>query len=320
MKILVTGGAGFVGSHLCTELLNQDHQVFCVDNLYTGREQNIEHLKSNKNFRFINFDISNPMAYNLLTEEYHVDKYDQIYHLASPASPPAYMKDPLYTIKTNFLGTQNALDIANLHKSTILLASTSEVYGDPSVHPQPETYWGNVNPIGPRSCYDEGKRIAETLTMEYGNKFGINYKIIRIFNTYGPHMDPKDGRVVSNFITQALKDEDITIYGDGKQTRSFQYVSDLVAGMMKLMNSPDNVTGPVNIGNPGEFTMIELAEKILEKLSDSKSKLVFRELPKNDPMQRKPEIRKAKELLDWEPKINLDKGLELTIPYFAKSI
>ena len=320
MKILVSGGAGFVGSHLCAKLLNQNHQVFCVDNLYTGREQNIEPLKGNPNFRFINFDVSNPMAYNLLTEEYDGKHYDQIYHLASPASPPAYMKDPLYTIKTNFLGTQNMLDIASLHKSTFLLASTSEVYGDPAVHPQPETYWGNVNPIGPRSCYDEGKRIAETLTMEYGNQRDVKYKIIRIFNTYGPHMDPKDGRVVSNFITQALQNQDITIYGDGSQTRSFQYVSDLVSGMMKLMNSGDEITGPINIGNPGEFSMIDLAKKILEKLPNSRSKLVYKELPKNDPTMRRPDNSKAKRLLDWEPKINLDKGLELTIPYFAESI
>ena len=304
-QILVTGGAGFIGSHLCERLLKDGNNVICMDNYFTGLKQNIVHLLDNPYFGLVRHDVTFP---------YYVE-VDEIYNLACPASPIHYQFDPVSTTKTSVIGAINMLGLAKRTKARILQASTSEVYGDPIVHPQEESYWGNVNPIGLRSCYDEGKRCAETLFMDYHRQNKVDVKIIRIFNTYGPRMRPDDGRVVSNFIMQALKGEDITIYGDGKQTRSFQYVDDLVEGMIRMMAS-ENFTGPVNLGNPREFTMLELAELVL-KMTNSKSKIIFTPLPSDDPKQRKPDITLAKEKLNgWEPKIRLEEGLIDTIKYF----
>ena len=304
--ILVTGGAGFIGSHLCKRLVDEGNHVICLDNLFTGSKENILPLMDNKNFEFIQHDV---------VQELKVE-VDQIYNLACPASPVHYQYDSVKTLKTSVLGAMNLLELAKRTNARILQASTSEVYGDPQVHPQPEGYWGHVNPIGIRSCYDEGKRVAETLFSDYHRQYGVDTKIIRIFNTYGPNMNPEDGRVVSNFIVQALRGEDITIYGDGKQTRSFCYVDDLVEGVIRMMNSRDGFTGPVNLGNPGEFTMLELAEKVLAQ-TGSKSKIVYLPLPQDDPTQRKPVIDLAKKELDWEPKVMLDDGLSKTIAYFS---
>ena len=306
-RILVTGGAGFIGSHLCKRLIDEGNEVICADNLFTGSKKNIEALLENNRFEFMRHDVTK----ELLVE------VDQIYNLACPASPVHYQYNPVKTMKTSVLGAINMLGLAKRVRGRILQASTSEVYGNPHVHPQPEGYWGNVNPIGIRSCYDEGKRAAETLFFDYHRQNGVDIKVIRIFNTYGPNMNPDDGRVVSNFIVQALKGEDITIYGDGKQTRSFCYVDDLVEGMVRMMNSRDGFTGPVNLGNPGEFTMLELAEKVLA-LTGSKSKIVYKPLPQDDPTQRKPVIDLAKKELDWEPKVALEEGLKKTIAYFEQ--
>jgi len=305
-RILITGGAGFIGSHLCQRLLKEGNEVICLDNYFTGSKQNIIHLLNNPYFELVRHDIISP---------YFIE-VDEIYNLACPASPVHYQFNPIKTIKTSVMGAINMLGLAKRVKAKILQASTSEVYGDPELHPQPETYWGNVNPTGPRSCYDEGKRCAETLFMDYYNQNEVEIKIIRIFNTYGPNMNPHDGRVVSNFIVQALKGEDISIFGDGKQTRSFQYVDDLVEGMLRMMNTPNGFTGPVNIGNQREFSMLELAETVLE-LTGSSSKLIFKPLPQDDPKQRQPDISLAKKHLDgWEPKIQLREGLTKTIQYF----
>jgi UDP-glucuronate decarboxylase len=303
-KILVTGGAGFIGSHLCHKLVQSGNSVVCLDNLYTGLVCNINDLLDNKNFSFIQCDIENAPDIGV----------EQIYNLACPASPPHYQKNPVKTIRTSVIGIMNMLELARKYGATLLQASTSEVYGNPLEHPQSEEYWGNVNPIGIRSCYDEGKRCAETLLFDYNRQFGVDTRVVRIFNTYGPNMAIDDGRVVSNFIVQALKGEDITIYGDGTQTRSFCYVSDLVDGIMKMMNS-NCVTTPINLGNPNERTVLELAELIIRKIGSS-SKIVFKELPQDDPIKRKPDIRKAKKLLGWQPTIDIDKGLDLTIEYF----
>ncbi len=307
--VLITGGAGFIGSHLCRRLLNENCRVICVDNYFTGRECNITDLRKNSLFSAITHDVELPYSFYA----------DEIYNLACPASPPHYQRNPVETFKTSIFGAINALDLANKWNAKVFQSSTSEVYGDPLVHPQPETYWGHVNTIGIRSCYDEGKRGAETLFMDYHRQFGTRIKIIRIFNTYGPNMNPEDGRVISNFIVQALKGEDITIYGNGEQTRSFCYVDDLIEGFVRMMATADDVTGPVNLGNPGEFTMLELAEKVL-KFTGSKSKLIFKPLPQDDPKQRKPDISKANHLLDWKPSISLDDGLKETIKYFKKVI
>ncbi|MEI8388694.1 MAG: UDP-glucuronic acid decarboxylase family protein [bacterium] len=307
-KILVTGGAGFIGSHLCERLLNEGNEVVCVDNFFTGSKENITHLMENKYFELIRHDITE----HLLVE------VDQIYNLACPASPVHYQYNPIKTIKTSILGITNMLGLAKRVKATILQASTSEVYGDPKEHPQKETYWGNVNPIGIRSCYDEGKRVAETLMMDYHRQNNVDIKIIRIFNTYGPRMAEYDGRVVSNFIVQALKGEDITVYGDGSQTRSFCYVSDLVDGFIRMMNSKD-FTGPVNLGNPVETPIVEFAERII-KLTGSKSKIIFLPLPQDDPTQRKPDISLASEKLGWQPEVQLQDGLTRTIEYFDKKL
>ncbi len=304
-RILVTGGAGFLGSHLCEKLLDQGNDVICVDNLFTGSKDNIRHLMDNNYFEFISHDVTQPLYVEV----------DQIYNLACPASPIHYQHDPIATGKTSVMGALNSLGLAKRCHARILQASTSEVYGDPEVHPQPESYRGCVNPIGPRSCYDEGKRMAETLFFDYHRQHGVDIKVIRIFNTYGPRMSAHDGRVVSNFIVQALNNEDITIYGDGKQTRSFCYVDDLIDGMIKMMNSREGFTGPVNIGNPGEFTMLELAQLVI-KLAGSSSKIVYKELPQDDPMQRRPMIDLAKKELDWEPTVELEEGLQRTIEYF----
>lgn len=306
-RILVTGGAGFIGSHLCKRLVNEGNQVLCIDNLFTGSKDNIVGLLGNPKFEFIRHDIIDPI---------HVE-VDKIYNLACPASPPHYQYNPIKTIKTSFIGTMNMLGLAKRLKARILQASTSEVYGDPDSahHPQKESYWGNVNPIGIRACYDEGKRAAETLCFDYHRQNGVDIKVMRIFNTYGPNMNPNDGRVVSNFIVQAIQGDDITIYGDGKQTRSFCYVDDLVEGMIRLMESEDGFTGPCNMGNPGEFTMLALAEKVIQ-LTGSKSNIVFAPIPQDDPKQRRPDISLAKEKLNWEPKIELDEGLANTIAYF----
>ena len=304
-RILVTGGAGFLGSHLCEKLLDQGNDVICVDNLFTGSKDNIRHLMDNNYFEFIRHDITQPLYVEV----------EEIYNLACPASPIHYQHDPIATGKTSVMGALHTLGLAKRCHARILQASTSEVYGDPEVHPQPESYRGCVNPIGPRSCYDEGKRMAETLFFDYHRQHGVDIKVIRIFNTYGPRMSAHDGRVISNFIVQALNGEDITIYGDGKQTRSFCYVDDLIEGMIRMMNSRDGFTGPVNIGNPGEFTMLELAEKII-KLAGSDSKIVYKPLPQDDPMQRRPVIDLAKKELDWQPTIDLDEGLTRTIEYF----
>lgn len=307
-RVLVTGGAGFLGSHLCDRLINDGNEVLCVDNLFTGSKDNIRHLMNHPNFEFLRHDVIEPLYVEV----------DQIYNLACPASPPHYQWDPIKTAQTSVLGAMNMLGLAKRTKARILQASTSEVYGDPEVHPQPESYWGHVNTIGIRSCYDEGKRMAETLFSDYHRVHGVDTRIVRIFNTYGPRMNPNDGRVVSNFIVQALKGEDITIYGDGIQTRSFCYVDDLIEGMVRMMNN-DEFLGPVNLGNPGEFTMIELAQKVIE-LTDSACKIVHRPLPSDDPTQRKPVIDLAKEKLNWEPKIVLDEGLQKTIEYFKEII
>ena len=308
-RILVTGGAGFIGSHLCKRLLQDGEDVICVDNLFTGTKKNIEELMDNHYFEFIRHDVTK----ELLVE------VDQIYNLACPASPVHYQYDPVKTINTSVMGAINMLELARKTKARILQASTSEVYGDPTVHPQPENYWGNVNPIGIRSCYDEGKRVAETIFFDYHRQYGVDIKVVRIFNTYGTNMSTNDGRVVSNFIVQALKNHDITIYGEGTQTRSFCYVDDLVDGMIRMMNSKEGFTGPVNLGNPGEFTMLELAEKVIA-LTGSSSKIVHKPLPQDDPAQRQPIIDLAKENLGWEPRIELEEGLKRTIEYFKDVI
>jgi UDP-glucuronate decarboxylase len=308
-KILVTGGAGFVGSNLCERLLNEGNEVYCLDNFFTGQKENVIHLLHNPYFELIRHDVVNP----------YLIEVDEIYNLACPASPVHYQHNPIKTIKTSVMGAINMLGLAKRVNAKILQASTSEVYGNPLVHPQPESYWGNVNPIGERSCYDEGKRAAETLFSDYHKQNNVKIKIIRIFNTYGPKMHPNDGRVVSNFIVQALRNQDITVYGEGNQTRSFQYIDDLVEGMIRMMGSPDSFTGPVNIGNPHEFTILELAEKVI-KLTGSKSKIIYKPLPSDDPMMRKPDIRLAKKELDWEPNIRLDDGLVKTIEFFKTII
>lgn len=305
-KILVTGGAGFIGSHLCERLLNEGNEVICLDNYFTGSKRNILHLLDNPFFELVRHDI---------TEPYYAE-VDEIYNLACPASPIHYQHDPIKTIKTSVVGATNMLGLAKRIDAKILQASTSEVYGDPTIHPQPETYWGNVNPIGMRSCYDEGKRCAESLFINYHKQNNVRIKIVRIFNTYGTRMNTNDGRVISNFIVQALKGENLTIYGTGKQTRSFQYVDDLVEGMIRMMNTPDDVIGPINIGNPAEFSMLELAEKVLE-ITGSKSEIIFKPLPEDDPMQRRPDISLAKKTLNnWEPKIGVDQGLRKVVDYF----
>lgn len=304
-RILVTGGAGFVGSHLCERLLNEGNEVYCLDNFFTGQKQNIVHLLSHPYFELIRHDVTVPFFIEA----------DEIYNLACPASPVHYQYNPIKTTKTSVMGAINMLGLAKRVNGKVLQASTSEVYGDPKVHPQPENYWGHVNPIGERSCYDEGKRVAETLFMDYHKQNNVKVKIIRIFNTYGPRMHPNDGRVVSNFIVQALQNKNITVYGEGQQTRSFQYVDDLVEGMIRLMATPNDFTGPVNIGNPGEFTIMELAEKVIE-LTGSKSKIVKLPQPPDDPMMRKPDISLAKEKLNWAPAVHLEEGLKKTIEYF----
>jgi len=304
-RILVTGGAGFVGSHLCERLLNDGHEVICLDNYFTGQKQNLIHLMDNPYFELIRHDVTSPFFIEV----------DEIYNLACPASPVHYQYNPIKTIKTSVMGAVNMLGLAKRIKAKILQASTSEVYGDPQIHPQVESYWGNVNPIGERSCYDEGKRAAETLFVNYHKQNNVKIKIVRIFNTYGPRMHPNDGRVVSNFIVQALQGRDITVYGDGLQTRSFQYVDDLIEGMIRMMDSRDDFTGPVNIGNPVEFTIMELAEKVLQ-LTGSRSKIVRMPLPPDDPTQRQPDISLARKELNWEPKIQFEEGLIRTIDYF----
>jgi UDP-glucuronate decarboxylase len=308
-KILITGGAGFVGSHLCERLLKEGNEVYCLDNFFTGQKKNILHLLDNPYFELIRHDVTAP---------YFIEA-DEIYNLACPASPVHYQHNPIKTIKTSVMGAINMLGLAKRINAKILQASTSEVYGDPLVHPQPESYWGHVNPIGERSCYDEGKRCAETLFIDYHKQNHVKIKIIRIFNTYGPRMHPNDGRVVSNFIVQALQNHDITIYGKGQQTRSFQYVDDLVDGMIKMMASPDRFIGPVNMGNPNEFTILELAEKVI-KLTGSKSKIIYKPLPSDDPLMRQPDISLAKKELNWSPKIELEEGLIKTIDYFKSVI
>ena len=308
MKILVTGGAGFLGSHLCDRLISEDHEVICLDNFFTGSKHNIIHLLDKPNFELMRQDVVDPFKVEV----------DQIYNLACPASPVHYQRNPIKTVKTSVMGAINALGLAKRVGARILQASTSEVYGDPEVHPQPEDYRGNVNPIGPRACYDEGKRCAETLFFDYYRQNNVDIRIIRIFNTYGPRMKPEDGRVVSNFIMQALKGEDITVYGDGKQTRSFCYVDDLIEAMIRMMNQSETI-GPVNTGNPNEFTILELAEKVIG-LTGSKSKIKFNDLPVDDPMQRKPDNSLAKEKLDWEPEIQFEEGFEKTINYFKSLV
>lgn len=309
-RILITGGAGFIGSHLCRRLLNEGHHIICVDNFLTGTRGNISDLLDNDHFKLIEHDIIHPI---------HVEAVDEIYHLACPASPVHYQSDPIATTKISVIGSIVALGIAKKYKAKILLASTSEIYGDPLLHPQPETYWGNVNSIGVRSCYDEGKRCAETLFMDYYRQENVRIKIVRIFNTYGPRMQPHDGRVMSNFIIQALQNEDLTVYGEGSQTRSFQYVDDLIEGIVRLMGTGDDFLGPVNIGNPSEFTIKELAERIIT-LTSSQSKLVFKPLPEDDPKQRKPDISLAKKVLNWEPKVCLEEGLSRMIRYFEETL
>jgi UDP-glucuronate decarboxylase len=304
-RILVTGGAGFLGSHLCERLVGEGHEVLCVDNYFTGRRANVAHLLDSPGFELMRHDVTFPLYVEV----------DEIYNLACPASPIHYQFDPVQTTKTSVHGAINMLGLAKRVRAKMFQASTSEVYGDPSVHPQPEEYWGNVNPIGPRSCYDEGKRCAETLCFDYFRQHALRIKVVRIFNTYGPRMHPNDGRVVSNFIVQALQGHPITIYGDGSQTRSFCYVDDLIEGFVRLMDSPDEVTGPINIGNPGEFTILQLAEKVIE-LTGSRSELVRKPLPADDPMQRQPDITKAREVLGWEPTVALGEGLKKTIAYF----
>jgi UDP-glucuronate decarboxylase len=304
-RILVTGGAGFIGSHLCERLLDAGHEVLCVDNFYTGARRNVAHLLTNPSFELLRHDVTFPLFVEV----------DEIYNLACPASPIHYQFDPVQTTKTSVHGAINMLGLAKRRRAKIFQASTSEVYGDPTVHPQPEEYWGNVNPIGIRSCYDEGKRCAETLFFDYYRQHGLRIKVARIFNTYGPRMHPNDGRVVSNFIVQALKNEPITLYGEGMQTRSFCFVDDLVEGVLRLMDTGDDVTGPINLGNPGEFTIRALAEKVIA-LTGSKSQIEYRPLPADDPQQRQPDIAKARAMLGWEPKIALEAGLNRTIAYF----
>ncbi len=304
-RILVSGGAGFIGSHLCTRLINDGHDVLCLDNLFTGSKENIMHLMDNHHFEFIRHDVTYPYSAEV----------DEIYNLACPASPIHYQHDAIQTVKTSVMGAINMLGLALRLKAKILQASTSEVYGDPTVHPQVESYWGNVNPVGYRSCYDEGKRCSETLFMDYHRQNNVKIKIIRIFNTYGPRMHPNDGRVVSNFVMQALQNKDITIYGSGEQTRSFQYVDDLIEGMIRMMNTGDDFIGPVNIGNPNEFTILELAEKVIQ-LTGSKSQIVFKPLPHDDPKQRQPDITLAKEKLSWKPTVELEEGLTKMIESF----
>jgi UDP-glucuronate decarboxylase len=306
-RVLVTGGAGFLGSHLCERMLNDGNEVLCVDNFYSGTKDNIAHLMLHPHFELLRHDVCFPL---------HVE-VDEIYNLACPASPVHYQRDPIQTTKTNVLGAMNMLGLAKRSGAKILQASTSEVYGDPEVHPQKESYWGHVNTIGIRSCYDEGKRCAETLFFDYKRQYEVDIKVVRIFNTYGPRMHPNDGRVVSNFIVQALRSEDITIYGDGSQTRSFCYADDLIEGFVRMMASDKDVTGPINMGNPGEFSMIELAQAILKQVGGP-SKLVFKALPQDDPRQRQPDITLAKQHLNWTPNVNLDAGLEKTIAYFRK--
>jgi len=308
-RILVTGGAGFLGSHLCERLLNEGHDVVCLDNYFTGQKRNVVHLIGHPFFELVRHDVTMP---------YFVE-VDEIYNLACPASPIHYQYNPIKTVKTSVMGAINMLGLAKRIRAKVLQASTSEVYGDPEVHPQTEEYWGHVNPIGERACYDEGKRAAETLFVNYHKQNGVRIKIIRIFNTFGPRMHPNDGRVVSNFIVQALQNQDITIYGDGSQTRSFCYVDDLIEGMIRMMNTGDNITGPVNMGNPVEFTIMELAEKVIE-FTGARSKIVYKPLPSDDPMQRKPDISKARELLGWEPKSSLEEGLVKTIEYFRETL
>lgn len=309
-RILVTGGAGFIGSHLCERLLNDGHDVICIDNYFTGSKKNIVHLLDHKYFEMTRHDVTVPFYAEV----------DEIYNLACPASPIHYQYNPIKTVKTSVMGAINMLGLAKRIKAKILQASTSEVYGDPTVHPQPESYWGNVNPIGIRACYDEGKRCAETLFMDYHVQNKVKIKIVRIFNTYGPRMHPNDGRVVSNFIVQALQNKDITIYGDGSQSRSFQYVDNLIEGMIRTMDTADDFTGPVNIGNPNEFTIMELAEKIIE-MTGSKSKITYKALPEDDPIQRKPDISLAKKMLNnWESDISLETGLEKTITFFKNTL
>ena len=306
MRILITGGAGFLGSHLSKRLLKEGHEVICMDNFFTGRKQNIQDLVENSNFEMMRHDVTDPFKLEC----------DQIYNLACPASPVHYQYNAIKTIKTSVIGAINCLGLAKRVNARVFQASTSEVYGDPSVHPQPEAYWGNVNPIGIRSCYDEGKRCAETLFMDYRRQNGVDIRIARIFNTYGPNMCPDDGRVVSNFIVQALQGHDITVYGEGQQTRSFCYCDDLIEGFVRMMNQ-DETIGPMNIGNPSEFTILELAEKVI-KLTDSRSKIIHETLPSDDPKQRQPDITQARQVLDWEPKYSLDEGLKPTIAYFDK--
>jgi len=308
MKILVTGGAGFLGSHLSEKLLNQGNEVLCLDNFYTGSKQNIKHLLSNPNFELIRHDVTFPLYIEV----------DQIYNLACPASPIHYQKDPVQTTKTSVHGAINMLGLAKRTGARILQASTSEVYGDPEMHPQTEDYWGRVNPIGVRSCYDEGKRCAETLFFDYWRQHSVEIKVLRIFNTYGPRMHPNDGRVVSNFIVQAIKGEDITIYGDGSQTRSFCYVDDLIDGMIDFMNLPAEIIGPMNLGNPQEFTILELAKKVIE-LTGNKSGITFKPLPQDDPRQRKPDVSSAERLVNWKPSVNIESGLLKTIEYFLNT-
>jgi UDP-glucuronate decarboxylase len=309
-RILVTGGAGFIGSHLCERLLNQGNDVICLDNFFTGSKMNVVHLLNHPYFELVRHDV---------TQTYYAE-VDEIYNLACPASPIHYQYNPIKTVKTSVMGAINMLGLAKRIKARVLQASTSEVYGDPAIHPQPESYWGNVNPVGKRSCYDEGKRCAETLFMDYHIQNGVKIKIVRIFNTYGPNMHPNDGRVVSNFIVQALQNQDITIYGDGSQTRSFQYIDDLVEALIRMMNTPDKITGPVNIGNPNEFTILELAQKIID-LTGSSSRIIYEPLPEDDPVQRKPDITLAGELLNgWCPLIKLEDGLKRTIDYFDKTL
>ncbi|GAB4291845.1 MAG: SDR family oxidoreductase [Thiohalomonadaceae bacterium] len=306
-RILITGGAGFLGSHLCERLLAEGNDVICLDNFFTGTRDNIQHLLENPNFEVLRHDVTQPLYIEV----------DEIYNLACPASPPHYQRDPIHTMKTSVIGALNMLGLAKRTGARIFQASTSEVYGDPEVHPQPESYWGHVNPNGIRSCYDEGKRCAETLFFDYQREHDVKIKVARIFNTYGPRMHPNDGRVVSNFIIQALKGEDITVYGEGQQTRSFCYVSDLIEVFVRLMNSPDHITGPINTGNPGEFTILELAQKVIT-LTGSRSRLIHLPLPQDDPRQRKPDITLAQEQLGWEPRIKLEDGLRPTIEYFDK--
>jgi UDP-glucuronate decarboxylase len=308
MRILVTGGAGFLGSHLCDRLINEGHEIVCLDNFFTGRKQNIAHLLQNPKFELIRHDVIDPFKVEV----------DQIYNLACPASPPHYQYNPIKTTKTSVMGAINCLGLAKRVRARVFLASTSEVYGDPTVHPQDEAYWGNVNPIGRRSCYDEGKRCAETLFFDYHRENGVDIRVVRIFNTYGPRMLADDGRVVSNFIVQALKGENLTVYGDGSQTRSFCYVDDLIDGFVRLMDQEKTI-GPVNIGNPGEFTMLELAELVLKKVG-GKSKVTNLPLPADDPKQRRPDISLAKEALGWEPRVSLEEGLDRTIAYFRQAI